>query len=440
MLLKRQVEKIMRSQSMVKAGDRLTVALSGGRDSICLLHLLKELQPIFQYQLEAVHVHHGLRPEADADAAFCEKVCNEWQVPLSVFRVDVKERVTDTGESIEEAARNLRYQVLQSSGADRIALAHHQQDQAETVLLALLRGSGLTGLCGMQEVRSPFIRPLLTIPPEMIVDYCKQNDLLYVTDASNQDTAFRRNRIRHELLPILQQFYNPQVVKVLAQTASHLQQEEAYLEAQVPPLPEGDLSVSWLLGFPIGMQQRIIRKFLKREGLTQGLTGRHIEQVLELANGQTGKRVNLPKGLTVGKNYDILRVYKGITFCQPWEQVTDFKMEFLTVDEARRQWDNPEQVPALPDEKWMDADRLNDVPVWRTREKGDYLMIPGGHKKLKDFWIDQKVPQQERAQVPLLADGSHVLWVYGYRLSDGVKITKNTQRVLHVWRKGNATR
>lgn len=432
-MLLEQTKKWMQQYAMVQNGQTVAAALSGGMDSVCLLHLLLRLQPEFGYRLTAVHVHHGLRKEADSDEAFCRALCSRWQIPLQVYRVDVSSRVKETGESVEEAARILRYRVLAQQGADRIALAHHQQDQAETVLLHLLRGSGLTGLCGMQAVRLPYIRPLLYAEKEQIRAYIQEHRLLHVEDASNADTAFRRNRIRHELLPMLQQAYNPEIVRALAQTAQRLQEEEAYLQSRTPELPEGGLPASWVMQYPVNIQKRLLRRWLAREGLKQDVQQVHLEQLLDLLQGPTGRRISLPKGLTVEKSYDILNICKSIPNDTAQLGGDCFWMERIPIAQARQQWNGREQVPALPEEKWLSADGLGE-PVWRTRQPGDYIVAAGGRKKLKEFLIDEKVPRALRGQIPLLADGSHVLWVYGYRISDGARITENTQQVLHVRR------
>lgn len=437
------VDKALRSRDMLQAGQTVAVALSGGRDSVCLLHVLRRLAKEFPFQLMAVHVHHGLREEADTDETFCKTLCEEWEIPMQVVRVDVLQRVQQTGESVEEAARELRYGVMakliESGQAQRIALAHHQKDQAETVLLHLLRGSGLTGLGGMKAVRLPYIRPMLDISTEEIDVYIKDNQLVYTEDASNQDTVYRRNKIRHELLPLLQQEYNPEIVKALAQMAEQLQAEEAYLEQQTPEEASERLTISWLLGYPDNLQKRILRKWLRQQGLVQDVQQVHIQQILDLCRGRTGRRISLPKGLTVYRSYDILIIHKSVPCRSKQQGFPSFQMEYLPLIEAQKQWDRPMQVPDLPEEKWLCADSFAQKPVWRTRRAGDYIVANGGHKKLKEFLIDAKVPREERDTLPLLADGAHVIWVYGYRISDAVKITENTQQVLHIRRKSNGT-
>ncbi len=446
------VEKKMRQLELVQQGQTVAAALSGGRDSVCLLHVLQQLSVKLSFKLTAVHVHHGLRNEADQDEAFCRELCQRWQIPLRVARVDVPARVQETGESVEEAARNLRYEVfdrlVKDGTAQRIALAHHQQDQAETVLLHLLRGSGLTGLCGMKARRLPYIRPLLEIEAAEIDHYIQVNDLPHVEDASNQDTAYRRNQIRHQLLPLLQQEYNPEIVKALAQMAAQLQEEELYLDMQTPEVTE-EISVRWLLQYPVNLQKRILRKWLRSQGLLQDVQQVHIEQLLELSKGKTGRMISLPKGLTAQKSYDILNIHRsapGQALKQGFEAgaadvISDdlMQMELVPLAVAAEQWNSQQQIPALPEEKWLSADLLEQMPVWRTRRPGDYIIAAGGRKKLKDFLIDEKVPRSERDQIVLLADGSHVLWVVGYRISDAVKITENTQQVLHVRRISNGT-
>ncbi len=431
------VENTLRQQEMVQPGQTVAAALSGGRDSVCLLHVLQQLSVKLSFKLMAVHVHHGLREEADADEAFCRKLCEDLGIELWTNRVDTPARVKADGESVEEAARNLRYAVFEelvkTGNVQRIALAHHQQDQAETVLLHMLRGSGLTGLCGMKAKRLPYIRPLLEVPAAEIDDYIKENALPHVEDSSNQDTAYRRNHIRHQLLPLLQREYNPEIVRALAHMAVRLQEEEDYLNMQTPDVSE-EISISWLLQYPVNLQKRILRKWLREHGLVQDVQQVHIEQLLDLVRGSTGRRISLPKGLTAQKSYDILVIHRSIP-CQILQQgFPSFQMEYMPLAQAIKHWDNQQQVPALKEEKWLSADVLESKPVWRTRRTGDYIVVAGGRKKLKDFLIDEKVPREERDKLLLLADGAHILWVFGYRISDAVKITENTQQVLHVRR------
>ena len=310
----KMVEKQL--QQMLLPGQRAAVALSGGRDSVCLLHMVRGLAHQLSIELMAVHVHHGLRAEADEDEAFCRCPCQKWGIELIVERVNVPQRVQETGETVEEAARMLRYQVFEelvkSGQTDRILLAHHQQDQAETVLLHLLRGSGLTGLCGMKAQRLPYVRPMLEVLKAKIDGYIQEYHLPFVEDASNQDTVYRRNHIRHRLLPLLEQEYNPEIVTALSRMAELLQEEEAFLEEQMPQVPmEGQLSVSWLLQYPVNLQRRILRKWLRQNGLKTDVQQVHLQQLMELAQGATGRRISLPKGLTVQKSYDILVIRRS---------------------------------------------------------------------------------------------------------------------------------
>ncbi len=437
-MLRETVKAMLLQYHMIESGQKMAVALSGGRDSVCLLHILKSLQPHFGYELSALHVNHGLRKEAVQEEAFCRRLCQQWNIPLTVYQVDVPARIKSTGESVEEAARSLRYEAFEKAEADRIALAHHQQDQAETLLMHLLRGSALTGLCGMRPVRVPYIRPLLHVSGEQIERYMADHALAHIEDASNQDTAFRRNKIRHELLPLLQQEYNPEIVKILSQTAQVLQEEEAYIEAQLPAVPKGDLSVSWLLSYPENLQKRILKEWLAQNGLQQNVSHTHMQQLIRLLHGGSGKRISLPKGLTVDKSYDILHIYKNIPCEQSEMSMPVFAMRRMPIAEARKSWRKGQndgiEIPDLPEEKWLNADAFKELPIWRYRRSGDYLMIGGGRKKLKEYLIDEKIPRQERDALPLLAVGAHILWVWGHRISEGAKVTENTQQVLHVRR------
>lgn len=434
-----QIQRALEEMAVLQRGQRVAVALSGGRDSVCLLHVMRHVAPNLGLTLSAVHVNHGLRQEAGADEAFCRSLCRRWQVPLTVYHVDTKARIRSSGESVEEAARVLRYEALERLPVSWVALAHHQADQAETLLLRLLRGSGLKGLGGMRAVRGRYIRPFLSISPAQLEAYEKEQGLTHVEDASNYDIALQRNRVRHQLLPLLQQF-NPEAVRILAQTARLLQDDEDFIESCLPraEAEEQTLSCSQLLSQPPAIQTRMLRRWLAAVGAGRDIQQVHIQQLLQLAKGSTGRAISLPKGLTIDKSYDILHVCKKVPCLETNGSWHNFETEILPIEQARRQMcahasNCTQAVPALQEEKWIDADRIEHPPVWRTRRSGDYLIANGGRKKLRDFWIDEKVPRHLRDQIPLLADGSHIIWVYGYRLSDGVKISEHTQRVLHIY-------
>ena len=424
---------------MCKPGDRVTVALSGGADSVCLFHLLRQMEGI---QLSAVHVHHGIRETADRDEAFVISLCKAYDVPLTVRHVDVPTEASTLGTGLEETARRLRYEVFESLDTDHIALAHHCRDQAETLLLNLCRGSGLTGLAGMPAVRGRYIRPLLKTEPEQIRAYLAEQGFPWVEDETNEDPAYRRNYLRREILPRLEQNVNAQAVRHMADAAALLQEDLAVLEQMaVRALDEArteeGLSVKILSEMPKALQHRVWKQFFETLGVRQDLAQIHYEQLDQLLTGESGCRVDLPHGISLERSYDtILRwndpeEIKAFRIPQvPWHgRIDRFALELdVSFVENVKFSGFSENLYT----KTFDYDTIKDTLVLRTRMPGDYLTMAGGRKKLKEYMIDEKIPRHLRDQVPLLADGNHILWVIGHRMSDGCKLSEHTKRAVQV--------
>ena len=343
-------------------GSLLLAALSGGRDSVCLLVALKDLSGPMGFGLEAVHVNHQLRQTADRDQAFCEDLCRKWQIPLWACRVDVAGLVRKEGLSVEEAARSLRYQAINKVQSDRlaedpdrpvyIALGHHQKDQAETVLLHLLRGSGLTGLTGMKEVSDIYLRPMLKAPSEELDAFAAEKGLTYVTDETNFDTAMTRNRVRLDLIPYLEKEFNPSIVQTLSDTAFRLKEDEEALDKmteeayQVCKAGDG-LRVSRLNEQPEAIRRRVVRLWLSRAGYLKDLTSAHVKMVLDLCESQSGRKVCLKGFLTVERAYDILSfTFDNGSKCSETKGPVPYQIEEIDMNAFRRQNIDPASVPA----------------------------------------------------------------------------------------------
>ena len=254
----------MREQHMFQPAERITVALSGGADSVCLFHLLRQIEEV---QLSAIHVHHGIRATADRDEAFVRNLCQTYQVPLTVCHVHVPEEAARRKAGLEETARSLRYEAFEALDTDHIALAHHSMDQAETMLLHLCRGAGLNGLSGMLPVRGRYIRPLLKTEPEQIRAYLTEHGYTWVEDETNQDPAYRRNFIRSQILPQLAEHVNPQTVRHMAQTASWLQEDRMLLDQMAAQALEQNrsglaLNVPGLAALPKALRRRVFLLYL----------------------------------------------------------------------------------------------------------------------------------------------------------------------------------
>ena len=461
------IREFIREHNMLVPGDRVIIGLSGGADSVSLLMILSELKKELNIELFAVHVHHGLRgQEADRDADFVRALCEELDVTCHIIKVDVRKSASENGMSEEEAGRILRYEALEQeacrwegrcgeaqdcdggqgslgsgTGACRnkrvkIAVAHHSNDQAETILHNLFRGSGLGGLKGIPYVRGRIIRPLLDIGRQDIVRWLEENGRAWVQDSTNTSNHYTRNRIRCRLLPLIEEEVNQGAAGNILRMGRLASQADEYLRAQGECWIKGHVIRGGPAHFLIPCdaleaEPEIIRSYVVME-LLKSLAGSakdlglvHVQQVLSLAGRPVGKEVNLPYSLLARREYGGISIGRGIL------QEEDGEACLPQVRMSIFPYKKGSQFPKNMYTKWFDCDRIEGTPVVRTRRPGDYIILAdGSHKALKRFMIDEKIPRQLRDQVPLLTDGSHVMWIIGYRISDFYKIGPDTTKVL----------
>ena len=450
-----RIRAYVREHQMIEPGGRIVAGISGGPDSVCLLFLLKKLCGEMDADLYAVHVNHGLRgEESDGDEAFVRELCGREGIPLRVFFFDVKERSRREKLSLEEAGRLCRYEAFREEakrlGGARIAVAHHADDQAETVLFRLFRGTGLQGLCGMRPVHDGIIRPLLHIRREEILDWLRTEGIEWRTDSSNECMDYARNRIRSELLAYASAQINDQAVRHVAEAAEELLEIERYLEKKTEEAfrlcvrEEEEGCFLFEAGFrrqePV-IRERLLRRCLELCGGLKDVERIHIRILSELMEKQTGSRADLPgdrsarmdyQGIYIGTVSDgrrpdeersvYPRIPGSLRLCG---QIWTFSLETAQKDQI---------IPQKTYTKWFDYDKIKQCLAIRRRAPGDYLEInrEHGRKKLKAYLVDEKIPASERERLWLLADGSHILWVPGHRISEGYKVTADTERILKV--------
>ncbi len=446
----------IRVHDLFQLNDTLVVALSGGADSTALLDILSRL-PGFHLRLVAAHLNHCLRgTESDADQEFCSKLAESYGITFEISRVDVKELAKSEGLNLEDAGRRARInfleQVREKHGATAIVTAHHCDDQAETVLMRLLRGSGMTGLRGIQyRNQRGYIRPLLNVTRSEIEQYLTARGLGWREDASNQDTSFLRNRIRHELLPLLEQ-YNPSVRRSLISTAEILADEDAMIEA----LAEQAFNDSWykvggslacsiaeFKTHPAALQRRILRLACRQlAGNLDGFNLGHIESIRRLLDSPgPNSRLSLPQSVKAMREYD--RIIICLSTADTLGEVEDINIT------------EPGRYPlpgggslevaicqaALVDYNGLNANRacfdLDITPLpWLVRNfrPGDRIIPIGmtGRKKVKDIFIDNKVPMSERKMIPLLFCEGELIWIAGLRRAEKGRVWNGTATVLHV--------
>ncbi len=456
-MMQKRVYDYIKRWDMIRPHMKILVGLSGGADSVALLQLLWEYGKEYGIQLYALHVNHGIRgAEARRDQDFCKQFCEERGIPLQVVCEDVPERAIKEGISIEEAGRRVRYEAFEREflehEIERGALAHHQNDQAETMLFHLMRGTGLRGIRGMEPVRGPYIRPLLCVTRAEIEAWLREKKLAWVEDSTNQELDYTRNRIRHQVLASMEEI-RPGCAARMARTAERLKEAEDYLEEELKKWWEKSvherrdgyaISLEKFEEMHLVMRKKTVLRCL--EGLLgEGIGSRavYVEQICALSKGHRGSRITLPGDCFAVLGYEELLLKRGYgkktaeepVICAPGGEYYYMGADFcLTLEKSEKIG----KIVVKRYTKWFDYDKIRTNVVLRTRRPGDYLEITGGiHKKLKDYLIDCKVPREERDQCILLADGSHVIWVTGMRISERYKVTEQTKRILKVQMREN---
>lgn len=455
------VEKVRRyieEHQMILQNDKIVIGVSGGADSVCLLFMLMEIRSVIPHSLYVVHVNHGLRgEEADRDAVFVRDLCQKYDLPFYLYEEDVSSYAREQGMSLEEAGRKVRYRIFeevrQQTGASKIAVAHHKNDQAETVLFRLFRGSGIKGLGGIQPVREDIIRPLLCLERCEIEDYLKEQELFYCTDATNESDHYSRNIIRNKLLPMVEDEIQERAVSHIAETAEMMQEAERYLYCQARKEFEEVVTSEGQSGYRISVEHlkeldlvirqyliRIVMEKLAREWKDIG--AQHVRAVLELTDKEVGKSVALPQGLQAKKDYDDIIICAEnqaeqlskvnlkidqipVTVNLPDGRCVDFRLE------------EPQKIQKIEQKtytKQFDYDKIENGLLLRNRNINDFFYINTDmdRQTIKTYCINEKIPREKRDELVLLADGSHILWVIGHRISEKYKITEKTKRILKV--------
>ena len=438
----------MKQQQINLNGEKVIIGLSGGMDSVCLFHILKDLG----VSLEAVHVNHQIRgEEAKRDEQFVKNLCARYNIPFHGYRYDVPKLSREKHLSEEEAGRMVRKEafarVMKEQGAGYVALAHHGNDRAETFLFHLSRGTGVKGLGSMKPVQGTIIRPLLWAERKEIEQYVQEKGYEFVEDATNSQTEYTRNKIRHEIIPALEEI-NPRCIPHICGAAEKLSAVSAYIDREAEKLCRlsavmyGQEVQILKLAFEQGdevLRIPVLQKCVEYlSGSLVNITEEHLEKLGALFAMQTGKEIHLPYGITAVRTYEGIRMFfreeKGQT--EPVEITGEGTYDFggVTFRVSVEAWDESKIFPIKNYTKCFDYDKIIDKVFLRNRGSGDYLEINKNHgrKSLQDYLVNEKVPKDERDRVILLACGSHILWVVGKRISEYYKVTKETKKVLKV--------
>lgn len=451
----------IKENELIQQNDKILVALSGGPDSVCLLHILYELKNKFNLTLGAIHINHMLRgKEADNDEKYIGKLCDELGINHYVKRINIEYVAKSENVSLEVAGRNERYKAFEEIKTkyeyNKIAVAHNSNDQAETILMRVMRGTGLEGLTGIKAKREDgIIRPILCLNREEIEKYCEEKRLNPRIDASNYERIYSRNKIRLDILPYMKEHFNKDIIDTLNRMTILLQKDNEFIE-------EYSNKCYHIYCEMLGNKLKISRELFKKEmdsiitrviikafkeisNSHQNFEMKHIYEIVNLANKGTGKRLNLTNKIICENLYgDIIfikeekhkqelcnnceiridksEIYKEVVF-------NNYKIKFEIIENSNKVEFTKNNLIKL-----FDYDNIEKEIVIRYRKDGDKIVPLGmnGSKKLKDIFMDLKIPREDRNSIPILCFDNKISWIVGYKTSQLFKVTKDTKKILKI--------
>lgn len=437
---------------MFDKGDRVLVAVSGGPDSITLLHSLHTRSKEFGIRLHVAHLNHGIRGmSADLDEQFVKEFADNLGLSCTTKRVDIPAIKAQMQTCLEDAARVVRYKFLRDAAADlgmsKIAVGHNADDRAESVLFNVIRGAGIDGISSIQPVRGNIVRPLLHATRHEVEEYIKAHTLPFRVDETNMDTSYSRNRIRHELLPLLESSYNPQIRSALTRLSDIASDINDFLAQSADHIKTGlGYRDAWDAGLfaelPIAIQRQLVRSDIQSlKGDLKDVSLEQIDRVLDSLRTGDDFKITLPTG----------RIYAI-------RQAERFKIEMEPLEEAIAQFDIQLTVPGITlipeisctieaqiiekpatsklpsNEAMIDTDSIRGILRVRSIEPGDRIAPFGmaGSKKLQDIFVDKKIPRRQRIKTPIIVDDEKILWAAGVASSETGKTTPHTRQSVHL--------
>lgn len=456
-----KVNQTIINYQMIEANDSILVGVSGGVDSVVLLDILVKLRPVYNLTIFVAHLNHGLRGKvADEDEAFVVNLAEKYNVKVYTKKEDMLAYADANKISSEEAGRVLRYaffdEIMQRENIQKIAIAHNKNDQAETILMRIMRGTGLDGIVGIKPVNGRIIRPLLFCSRAEIEAFESTEKLNHREDDTNKENIYTRNTIRNQLIPQLENLYNPNLVEGLSRMGQLLADDLEIIENQLEEILQKiafqrqEKMVSFnrkvFLDLSLGLKRRVLRHAIQSiQGDLVNIEEKHIHNMIQLiSQGKTGKEIHLTNGWIAKNNYDFFEI------SQPSEKYANYEFE---LEIGKKQSFGTFEIETFVEDKikidfytkdiflkFFDYDRIKSSLKVRNRRPGDRIVPLGmkGSKKIKDLFIDEKVASDKRNQIPLIVCGDEIVWVVGYRIGDGFKVSEQTKKVLVV--KYNETR
>ena len=457
--IKREFIKFINDKELINIGDGIVVGLSGGPDSVCLLNLLVSIREEFNLKLAAVHINHMLRgDEANKDEEFCLKLCKELDVDFFSERIDVNKYSKENNLSSETAGREVRYnlfnKIMFQKGFNKIATAHNANDQAETIIMRMMRGTGLEGLCGIPVIReNRYIRPILFMERKDVEAYCEEIGIQARIDKSNLERIYSRNKVRLDIIPYMKENFNMDVISAINRMSLLLQEDNEYILSEVETIYKENVQKnekSYLIKNNVfklnnSIKNRIIRRVIKDIcGNKYDIEMKHIEDIIKLANNDAGKQIDLPNNVVAINEYGDIRVH-----LRDFNELIEEKQRVLVKDKILHnkiqfnnylvefhviENDNECKYCNNPLIKHFDFDKINGNIIIRYRKDGDKIIPLGlnGSKKIKDIFIDMKIPKEKRDFIPIIEFGENIAWVVGVKLSDKYKVDMNTKKILKI--------
>ncbi|TOY54056.1 tRNA lysidine(34) synthetase TilS [Clostridioides difficile] len=453
-----KVLSTINKHNLIQKGDKIVLGLSGGPDSVCLLHVLNRLKKDFNIEIYAAHLNHQIRGiEAQKDALYVSKLCEDMGIIFFVKSINVPKYCENEGLSLEEGARKLRYEMFyeikDKIKANKIAIGHNLNDQAETVMMRIMRGTGLKGLKGIDYIRDNcIIRPILDVERNEIEEYCEAYNLNPRIDKTNLENIYTRNKIRLDLLPYMKDNFNSNVIESIVRMSNSLKSDNDYIEKEaeakfreVSNIKEKGFVETNLDDFVClhdAIKVRVLRNSIKHIlGDTNFVDQRHIEDIMSLEdNSKVNKMLTLPRNIFVYRKKDSIILTN--------EEIVNEEIEFyynvpsngfIKIKELKQiietqvmSIDRYKSMKLDNSSKGFDFNKVKGGIVIRSRRQGDKIKLAMGSKKVKDLFIDLKIPREERCKIPIITDSEGIICVGDYKISENYKIDENTKEVLKI--------
>ncbi|MCC8169625.1 MAG: tRNA lysidine(34) synthetase TilS [Oscillospiraceae bacterium] len=417
-----KIRNTIKKYGLIEKGDGILIGLSGGADSVCLTHALYRLQDELEIHLYTAHMNHCLRGDnADADERFAVEFSESLGINCLTKHESVRDYARENGMSEEMAGRELRYaffeRIRKSLGLNKIATAHNKNDNAETILMNFMRGSGISGLCGIPVTRGKIIRPIIDLSRDEIENYCRENNLEYVTDSTNSEMIYTRNKVRLDLIPKIQNEFNNNFIANVTKNAELISDELDFIESAADricgKIEENTIALK-MLDVHIALKRRVILTMLRSAGI-KDIEAEYIESVLRLAeSGRSGASINLPNGNIAKIEYGKLYIGADEDKTPPFEYTIPINCEVYIKELKLTVF--AEIVDASDGGEVFKGDADSKITV-RNRRSGDFFYPAGmdGRKKIKDYFIDCKVPRAQRDRTGILTIDGNIAWIIGRR-------------------------